>query len=321
MYIKSKYLGPIIIIMELKMEKLNLKLKKSYIFSQAENSKLKLNIFSIIIIFFMLWGGGFILGRMIAMPIVKLISRETLMGESFSETLRKLLVCGIQILMFFIWVKYVEKRSIKAIGITLKNSIKSYSLGAVIGLSSVSVITLILLALGQVKLKPVIIENQSSYIIMCICIMIAGWIVQSASEEIAMRGWLVSTLGRRYNPLTAIIVPGIIFGCIHLLNDNVTVLSFANLILSGVFFSLYFIISENIWGVCGLHFAWNFALGNIYGYKVSGFEPVGGTILKTTQTGSDFLTGGNFGPEGGFASTLVLLVGIIVLIYIVHNKK
>lgn len=303
------------------MEKINLQLKKSSIFSKSENSRLKLNIFSIIIIFFMLWGGGFAIGRIIAMPIVGLISRKTVIGESLSETLRKLIVCGIQILIFFVWVKYIEKRSIKAIGFRLQRPIKSYLLGAVIGFSSISVITLILIALGQVKLKAVIIENYSGYIIMAICIMITGWIVQSASEEVAIRGWLISTLGKRYSPLIAILVPGIIFGSIHLLNDNVTVLSFVNLILSGVFFALYFIISENIWGVCGLHFAWNFALGNIYGYKVSGFEPVGGTIFKTTQTGSDFLTGGNFGPEGGFAATLVLLIGIIILIFIVKIKR
>lgn len=295
-------------------------LKTIPIFAQAKNSKLNLNFFKIIIVFFTLWGGGLLVGRLIALPIVNLISRDTLISESISEMLRKFLVCGTQIFIFFIWVKCVEKREIKTMGFQGPHGIRAYFKGALIGFCSSTLITIILLIFGEVRITMTTSGSQYMYISESIFIMSIGWVIQSASEEIAIRGWLIPILGIRYKPIMAVIMQGVVFGGIHLLNSNVTVLSFTNLILSGIFFATYLIYSENIWSVCGIHFAWNLALGNIYGYNVSGFEPVGGSIFKTTQIGSNFLTGGTFGPEGGFVTTIVLASGIIILSYIVYKK-
>jgi len=302
------------------MKEITSYLKTIPIFAQAKNSKLNLNFFKIIIVFFTLWGGGLLVGRLIALPIVNLISRDTLINESISEMLRKFLVCSIQIFIFFIWVKCVEKREIKTMGLQGSNGVKSYFKGVIVGFCSIALITIILIIFDEVRITLTTSGNQYMYISESIFIMSIGWVIQSASEEIAIRGWLIPILGIRYNPIMAVIMQGVVFGGIHLLNSNVTVLSFVNLILSGIFFATYLIYSENIWGVCGMHFAWNLALGNIYGYNISGFEPVGGSIFKTTQIGSNFLTGGAFGPEGGFVTTIVLASGIIILSYIVYKK-
>jgi membrane protease YdiL (CAAX protease family) len=302
------------------MKEITSYLKTIPIFAQAKNSKLNLNFFKIIIVFFILWGGGLLVGRLIALPIVNLISRDTLISESISEMLRKLLVCGTQIFIFFIWVKCVEKREIKTLGFQGSNGIKSYFIGVIIGFCSITLITIILLIFGEVRITLTTMGNEYKYISESIFIMAIGWVIQSASEEIALRGWLIPVLGSRYNPIIAVVMQGVVFGGIHLLNSNVTVLSFTNLILSGIFFAAYLIYSENIWGVCGIHFAWNLALGNIYGYNISGFEPVGGSIFKTTLNGSDLFTGGTFGPEGGLITTIVLAAGVIILTFIVYKK-
>jgi len=302
------------------MKEITSYLKTIPIFAQAKNSKLNLNFFKIIMVFFILWGGGLLVGRLIALPIVNLISRDTLIGESISEMLRKSLVCGTQIFIFLTWVKCVEKREIRTMGFQSSNRAQSYFKGVIIGFCSITLITIILILFGEVRIALTTLGNQYRYISESIFIMSIGWAIQSTSEEIAIRGWLIPILGIRYNPIMAVVMQGVIFGGIHLLNSNVTILSFTNLILSGIFFATYFIYSENIWGVCGIHFTWNLALGNIYGYNVSGFEPVGGSIFKTTQVGSNFLTGGTFGPEGGFITTIVLASGIIILSYIVYKK-
>lgn len=145
-------------------------------------------------------------------------------------------------------------------------------------------------------------------------IMALGWIVQSASEEIAIRGWLIPSLEKNSTPITAISITAIIFGILHLFSSGVTVLSFINLTLSGIFFAGYAILNGNIWGVCGLHFAWNFALGNIYGLPVSGFADNGEKIFQTQQIGPSLLTGGAFGPEGGLITTITLLIAIAAFI-------
>ena len=54
---------------------------------------------------------------------------------------------------------------------------------------------------------------------------------------------------------------------------------------------------------------------NIFGWPVSGItypaEIV--TVIKTTQNGPDFITGSNFGPEGGLLGTFIFILGIIII--------
>lgn len=75
----------------------------------------------------------------------------------------------------------------------------------------------------------------------------------------------------------------------------------------------YLLKTDNIWGVAGIHAAWNFAQGNIFGLAVSGQGT--GTSLTTflSQPVPDWLTGGQFGIESSVVTSLVLLAGIAYL--------
>lgn len=50
------------------MKEITSYLKTIPMFAQVKNSKLNLNFFRIIIVFFILWGGGLLVGRLIALP-------------------------------------------------------------------------------------------------------------------------------------------------------------------------------------------------------------------------------------------------------------
>ena len=60
----------------------------------------------------------------------------------------------------------------------------------------------------------------------------------------------------------------------------------------------------------GIFFA---AYAIVYCFPVSGFYANGETIFQTQQIGSNLLTGGDFGPEGGLVTTIMLLMAIGVL--------
>jgi hypothetical protein len=71
----------------------------------------------------------------------------------------------------------------------------------------------------------------------------------------------------------------------------------------------------------GLHFAWNFAQGTIFGFPVSGNEFEGVNLMRTRLTGPPFWTGGEFGPEAGLLSIVALLAGMgIVLIWAARRE-
>lgn len=78
-------------------------------------------------------------------------------------------------------------------------------------------------------------------------------------------------------------------------------------------FGLYVIYTEDLWGVCGIRAAWNFAQGNIYGFRVSGQESSIGSLIRFSRHGSDLFTGGAFGPEASIFATIVALGFIVFL--------
>ena len=62
----------------------------------------------------------------------------------------------------------------------------------------------------------------------------------------------------------------------------------------------------------GIHWAWNFVEGPIFGTAVSGGSGKG--LIKPVITGPDLWTGGAFGPEAGLVALIIgTAVGIILL--------
>jgi hypothetical protein len=109
-----------------------------------------------------------------------------------------------------------------------------------------------------------------------------------------------------------------------MLNPGLTVLAFINLMLIGIFFAVYVIETNDIWGAAAYHSMWNFAQGTIYGISVSGTN-VGNAIFDTTISGKHvILTGGEFGMEGSMLTTIVMclfLAGMIVVNRRINNKS
>lgn len=263
----------------------------------------------IVVVFALLWGVSFALGRLLF---------GDLLGNNFA--LRRILLCAFQIGIFFLWVKFIEKKSIITLGFDRRKVLK-FVLGFIIGVSSITVITMILYFIGAIQLEMNQDNNGSIHTYLGMILILLGWFVQSGSEEISIRGWLVPNISEKYNSLVAIATTSIVFGVLHLFAPEVTVLSFVNLVLSGIFFAMYAIKQNCLWGVWGCHFGWNLSLGNIYGFSVSGFSPFGCTILSSKTIGHDILTGGSFGPEGGLLATVLLVIGIAIIRGSSHRQR
>ncbi|MCI7497174.1 MAG: CPBP family intramembrane metalloprotease, partial [Prevotella sp.] len=64
----------------------------------------------------------------------------------------------------------------------------------------------------------------------------------------------------------------------------------------------------SLWFPIGIHWAWNFTQGNVFGFAVSGRD-IEESILTATLSGPDIITGGSFGLE---ASIISLILGTIL---------
>jgi membrane protease YdiL (CAAX protease family) len=144
-------------------------------------------------------------------------------------------------------------------------------------------------------------------------------------EELMMRSYLLPNLKEGFTigkidtikaTVLAVIFSSSIFGIAHGLNPNVTFFSLLNITLAGVMLAVPYLITGRLAYSVGIHFAWNFFQGGIFGFRVSGM-PIRGSLIQIQQNGEAIWTGASFGPEGGLIGTIgILLVTILSLIFI-----
>jgi len=265
--------------------------------------------------------GGSLMGSLATVPLFLALRNIPLFFNN--KDLLSLLItlfsfAFISLLVFF-RVKVIEKRSFSSIGFNKNNWLKKYSLGFLIGLAMMSIIVLILLPFGYITIEKNPIQPVGVSAIASVLVILFGWIIQGATEEIVTRGWLLNVLSTKYNIGVGLLISSTLFGLMHLTNPNVNYIAVINIILVGLFYGLYVIKTNDLWAVCGMHSAWNFAQGNIFGFKVSGLDVSVGSLIDLNLVGSDFVTGGIFGPEAGITATFILLASIGILLFI--DKK
>lgn len=123
-------------------------------------------------------------------------------------------------------------------------------------------------------------------------------------EELIFRGVGQVMLARAFGRLPAILLLSILFALAHVFNPNPTVLGLVNIALAGVFLGLAFYAPGGIWTAWGAHLGWNATLAALDA-PVSGF-PLKIPWIDYEPGGPVWLTGGNFGPEGGLLASMAL---------------
>lgn len=295
--------------------------KKIPIINSSKNKKKLPNFIWAIILSLIFMYGGSLMGSLATVPLFLALRNIPLFFNN--KDLLSLLItlfsfAFISLLVFF-RVKVIEKRSFSSIGFNKNNWLKKYSLGFLIGLAMMSIIVLILFPFGYITVEKNPIQPVGISAIASVLVILLGWIIQGATEEIVTRGWLLNVLSTKYNIEVGLLISSTLFGLMHLTNPNVNYIAVINIILVGLFYGLYVIKTNDLWAVCGMHSAWNFAQGNIFGFKVSGLDVSVGSLIDLNLVGSDFVTGGIFGPEAGITATFILLASIGILLFI--DKK
>ncbi len=146
--------------------------------------------------------------------------------------------------------------------------------------------------------------------------------VQSGAEEIVTRVYFYQKLRRRYkSPLVAIIGNALLFTCLHLFNDGITVVSVLEIFASGIAFSLLVYYYDSVWSAIMFHTAWNFTQNILFGLPNSGLVSEYSLFkldAASAQNGVFYNVG--FGVEGSVGSVITLILFITVVIIINRGK-
>lgn len=153
-----------------------------------------------------------------------------------------------------------------------------------------------------------------------IVILLGGYVIQGMAEEALCRGLIMLSIVRKNKVWQAIVFSSLIFAFIHVNNTGFGLLPTINLFLFAVFEAIYFLKTDNIWGISAIHTAWNFTQGCIFGLSVSG-EALLPSVFLVSSNDAAILSGGQFGPEGGLIVTLILVCSLAMLLWRLKSQN
>lgn len=251
-----------------------------------------------------------------------------LIGQSIPELLKintdtktsngfiNVLLCQFFIIIVVILYCYlIERRNISSLGFSTKNILNKIGLGLLIGIGMMGGTFLLNLMTGSIHVtsNP---NTKWGFIAMAF----VGFLIQGFAEEIAFRGFLMNSIASKKGVLAAIIGNSVLFGVLHGLNPNISVMAVINLILAGLTYSLIFYLTDSIFVVGIMHGLWNYLQGLIFGVAVSGIRPPSTVLLTESIKSHSVLNGGDFGFEGGLISIIVHIIVLAVVIVLIKKK-
>lgn len=221
----------------------------------------------------------------------------------------------------WICLRFLERMTLSALGFALRGGwFDDILKGCAIGALMIASVVILQVAGGGTRLNfnPILRGEQGinwagvQVVAAEMAITIVLLILAAAFEELVFRGYAFQTLLRGAPAVVPILLFSIYFGWAHWNNPSRTLFSTANTTLAGIWLSIAYLKTRNLWFPTALHFMWNWMMGVFFGIPISGLQ-IEHPLLVASSDGPVWLTGGNYGSEGGVAATIALIVAILVI--------
>jgi len=237
------------------------------------------------------------------------------LGAFTEDFIFRLILLASALLAGYLCNRWLEGLPWRALGLTLHARWwRDFIIGSLIGVVSLALATAIAAAAGGLRftasprtmLLPVVQTLVMSALL---------FIFAALAEEALFRGYPLQTLTRARLAWLAILLTSVPFAAVHLQNPNVVKgFTFINTALAGVWLAVAYLRTRSLWLPLGVHWAWNWALGSLFGLPVSGITTIApNPLLHGTDLGPAWLTGGSYGIEGGLACTIALVVSTLFI--------
>lgn len=216
------------------------------------------------------------------------------------------LVAAMAIGGYLAFTMLIERRG--NVEFALPGALRELGVGLLLGFGLFSAVVAVIAALGGYQ---VIGTRDASVLAGVVALSITSGVV----EEILLRGLIFRLIEEWLGSWAALVLSAALFGAAHLGNDNATLLAGAAIALeAGIMLAAVFMVTRRLWAAIGLHAAWNFTQGGIYGIAISGNQTDG--LLRARISGPDLLTGGAFGAEASLPAILICTafgIGVVML--------
>jgi membrane protease YdiL (CAAX protease family) len=232
-------------------------------------------------------------------------------NKDWVTVLVAILVAAIFVAFYCAFVRLVERRPVVA-EFAPNGWARELGAGLLSGVILFSIVVGIIAALGGYRM---IGHNPVSVLLPVLAISITSGV----TEEIMLRGVFFRLIESWLGSWIALILSAAVFGALHLGNPNASLLAGSAIALeAGVMLAALYMLTRRLWAAIGLHAAWNFSQGGIYGIPVSGFKQDG--LIIPRISGSDLLTGGSFGAEASLPAIIVCTAFGIALLVLAYRR-
>lgn len=214
--------------------------------------------------------------------------------------------------------KLLDKKPLSLMGLpSIRVNYKQLLSGLLLGVFSISIVFIVLLMLGDIRLQNSLFHPNLHPSILFYLVL---FIFVGFNEELFSRGYCMTVLKQTGKRWVVLFLPAALFSLLHMSNPNITLVGFINIFLIGLLFAYMFFRTGMIWMPIGYHITWNFFQGNVFGLEVSGLGLE--SLYNSKLITSNLLNGGLFGPEGGLLVTGIIILGFVcVHIITVGGRK
>lgn len=209
---------------------------------------------------------------------------------------------------YYFLFRFYDKREITEL--SLKYLHKELFGGFLFGFFAISVVIFILYVLGYYQAFGI---STTHYPIKFFTFLIVAAIV----EDLFHRGLIVRVC-ENWLGTNATLVIAMLVELQHITNPNNNLFSFLLYVIWGFTMAMMFIYTKRIWLPFFFHLGWNFAQP-FYGSNLSGINDMG-SIIQSTFSGPELVTGGVFGIETSIITLSFLLIIGVVLYYLAKKE-
>ncbi|MGA3028072.1 MAG: CPBP family intramembrane glutamic endopeptidase [Bryobacteraceae bacterium] len=202
-------------------------------------------------------------------------------------------------------LRIYERARLEDIGLGWNRaSQRNLALGLLGGIGGGMLVTLPAVPLRLASFAPAPPGGNWRSVIFVAVVLLFGAI----GEEIMFRGYAFQVLLTETGIFATVLPVSVLFSLMHGLNPGINPLGFFNTFLWGVLLGFSFLRSGDLWLPIGLHYGWNLALP-LLGVNLSGIFQAGIGVPYTLKWNAGWLwSGGEYGPEGGVLTTVVVLI-------------
>ncbi|HKX84268.1 MAG TPA: type II CAAX endopeptidase family protein [Pyrinomonadaceae bacterium] len=266
-----------------------------------------------------IFGAGFIIVTMILGVLAyaaMLFLAEPQAGSAVSFFVSGVVSLAAAIVVGWLCGKYLEHIPFKALGASFVNGwIRHWLFGLLFGAVTLTLTAGIGVLSGGLTFR--FSGEPASSVGSTLLLSFIVFAAPAAFEEALFRGYALQTFVRSNLSGFGVLLTALIFATVHNKNPSANMISWLNTFVAGIWLGIAYLKVRDLWLPFGLHLAWNWSQGSIFGMEVSGLtEIVQSPLLRETETGPAWLTGGSYGIEGGIVTAIALAVSTVAIYFL-----